>query len=128
MASAAVLSSELGSITGSTPDKPKTGAGCGSSVFENVSILRFGKSLPLVELFETFMIVGLIMMAVTGANYYTFHQISSILKSEGGSQASVNTAESAARAQPVWIAVGFLIFLIGILLYYLHRRIVSSSS
>ncbi len=105
-----------------------SGGPCGPGVLSGVSILRFGKSLPLIELFETFMITGIVLVTVASASFFTFHHMAEILKSEGGSPSSVNIANAAAQSQPVWIGIGAVIFVIGIVLYYLHRRIVSSPS
>lgn len=129
MAAQDLLASNLGSITGSSSSSKMGGGGpCGPGVISGMSILRFGKSLPLIELFETFMIAGVVLVAVASAAFFTFHHIAEILKSEGGSPASVNLANAAAHSQPVWIAVGIVIFFIGVVLYYLHRRIISSPS
>ena len=101
---------------------------CNASIIGGVSILKFGKSLPLIELFETFMIIGLVLAAVTSSTWYTFHTIANIIKAEGGSQNSYNIAHSAAGTQPVWFCAGIIIFGIGIILYYIHRRLLSSPS
>lgn len=92
-------------------------------IFSGVSLLRFGRSIPIVELFEVFLITGFILIAVSTGIYFTFHNVSEILKSSGGSPASVNVANAAANAQPVWIGIGVLIFVLGIVFYYLHRRV-----
>lgn len=124
MASRELLGTDLGSITGN----PQSSGGppCTTGNFAGATILRFGKSLPLIELFETFMIAGFVLVCVAAANYFTFHNIASILKNEGGSPASVNLANAAANSNPVWVAIGIVLFVIGLLLYYLHRRVLNS--
>ncbi len=74
------------------------------------------------------MITGFVLIAVSSSSYFTFIHIVDILKSEGGTPATVNLANAAAHSQPIWIAVGTVIFFIGIILYYFHRRIVSNPS
>lgn len=127
MATRELLASNIGSITGSAGTS-SGGGSCSSGVIGGMSILRFGRSLPLIELFETFMIAGLVLVAVASSSYFTFLRMGDILKSEGGSPSSVNVAYAAAHTEPVWIGVGIVMFVIGIILYYLHRRIVASPS
>lgn len=121
-----MAATDLGNIT-NTSGVTRTGGPCPENAI-GMTIMRFGKSLPLVELFEVFMITGFVLIAVASAAYFTFHNMADILKSEGGSPSSVNIANAAAHAQPVWIAVGFLIFVIGILFYYFHRRVIGAPS
>lgn len=128
MASPTLTASSLGSITGSGGGVSTSAGPCGPGELGLMSVLRFGKSLPLIELFETFMIAGIVLVAVASASYFTFHNMANILKSEGGSPATINLANEAAHSQPVWVAVGIVIFVIGVLMYYLHRRIISSPS
>lgn len=121
-----MAASDVGNITGSFT---QTASGsCRTGGFSAETILKYGKSLPLIELFETFMIIGLVLMAVFAANYYAFHNISAILKSDGGTQSSINVVDAAAHTQPVWIAIGAVFFIIGVVLYFLHRRIAAGSS
>jgi hypothetical protein len=119
------IASDIGSITGAATAQ-SGGPPCGAGVIGGMSILKFGKSLPLVELFETFMIIGMVLVAVAASSYFTFHHIASILKNEGGSPSSVNIANAAAGSQPVWIAIGIVIFVIGIVLYYVHRKLINT--
>lgn len=131
MASPSVVASQVGSITGvgdGGAQASRGGGSCSPGVIGGASILKFGRSLPLVELFEAFMIVGLVLLCVTASNYFAFHNIATILKNEGGVPSSVNMADAAASAQSVWIGVGALLFFLGIVLYYLHRRIQQSPS
>lgn len=129
MTSPQQFGSEVGSITGvAGPPSAAGGPGCAGSILGGVSILRFGRSLPLIELFETFMITGLVLIMVSAANHFTFTNMASILKNETASPASVSIATSAAGAQGLWIAIGAAFVIIGVVLYYLHRRVISTAS
>lgn len=126
-----MTSAEVGSITRVTGQQPTLAGGggpCGSGMISGLSILRFGKSLPLLELFETFMITGMIMIMVCAVNHFTFTSMASILKNESGSPASVGIATAAAGAQGLWIAIGAGLVIIGVVLYYLHRRVLNTPS
>lgn len=127
MASRELLGTDLGSITGAA-QTTSGGPPCSQGLIAGPSILRFGKSLPLVELFEAFMIAGFVLVCVASANYFTFRNIATILKNEGASPASVNLATAASNSNPVWIVGGLILFVIGVLLYYLHRRVLNVAS
>lgn len=127
MATRDIMTSDVGSLTGSGNER-RGRSGCPQEEIGGMSILKFGKSLPLLELFETFMITGTIMIIIFTSSFYTYHSMSQILKTEGGSPASINIADAAAHAQPVWIGVGAVILLIGFILYYLHRRVLLTPS
>lgn len=101
------------------PTRPQ----CGGIESGGVSILKFGRSLPLVELFETFMITGLVLITVSASSFYTFRSIADLLKTEGASPTAINMANTAANSHPAWIGVGAVMFIVGVILYYLHRRI-----
>ena len=129
MASRELVDSQFSAITNSGAGGGLSGGGpCPEGIIGGMSILRFGKSLPLVELFETFMITGMVVVAVASAAYFSYHNMAEILKAEGGSPSSVNLANAAAHSQPIWIGVGAVFFFLGVILYYLHRRIISSPS
>lgn len=115
---APLLASQLGSP--SAGPLPCSGNTVGIS--SGVSLLRFGRSIPFLELFEAFIVVGLVLIAVSTSTYYTFRNMTDVLKADGGTPSSVNIANSAAAAVPVWIGIGVLIFIMGIIFYYLHRR------
>lgn len=80
-----------------------------------------------MELFETFMIVGLVMVMVAGSNNFLFSKFAQILKNEGGAPVTISLMNNAAADQGLWIGIGVLFVVVGTFLYYLHRRVVGTT-
>lgn len=121
------FASSVGSITGvGGGGAGDAGPPCSGPSMVGASILRWGKSLPLIELFETFMIAGLVMLMLSINNHYTFENMATILKNEGGSPASIDIASGASRSQSVWIGISATFVVVGVILYYLHRRVIAA--
>ena len=114
----------MGSITGVSGKAE--GPPCAPGMMGGVSILRFGRSLPLVELFETFMVVGMVLIMLATAVHFTFVNISAVLSADNISPKGVIVANAAAKAQPVWIGIGVVMFILGVIMYYFDRRVVSA--
>jgi len=124
MASAYATSANLSAATGQSM-MGRTGTGCPGPGCKGEfieTILKYSKSLPVVELYETFMICGFGLFMLSIAMYHAFGSIASIYKTEGMTLAEASKIATTIQESFVaWIAVGCLILLIGVLLYYAHR-------
>lgn len=94
--------------------------GCRGQFVE--SILKYSKALPVVELFETFMICGFGLLMMSLALYFSFGSVAKMYKTEGMTLAEAsNIAANMQNTFVAWMAIGGLILLLGIVLYYVHR-------
>lgn len=114
----AQLASELGSLTsgGETAER-----GCPGST--SSTILKFGKSIPFVELFEAFLVIGAVGLITATSTYYSFTRVKAMLEQDpNAALKAAQIAQVSAESQSLWIVIYIIFIIIAIVFYYFYRR------
>lgn len=91
------------------------------------SILKYGKTIPFIELFEGLIVIGFIILINALTLYFIMNTWTSILQSDPSiSSKTVDMTTQASQLQSAWIAIGIVIILLGALFYFLHRRAITA--
>jgi len=91
------------------------------------TILKFGKSIPIVELFEGLIVIGTIVFFNALSLYFLLNTWSDMLNSDPvAATKAADIASQAAKLQSVWIAIGLILLFVGFVFYFLHRSSVNA--